>query len=109
MAAPPRGLRQVYPRTPCVSRRVRLGSPRIPSRQEDPMSDVSRREWLAGAGGVGVAGAAGGGGEAPGRGPGGGPAPRGEGGGALRPSVPWGGEAPGGGPQPPPSVPPQPD
>src|SRR5947199_3015802 len=68
MAAPPRGLRQVYPRTPCVSRRVRVGSPRIPSRQEDPMSDVSRREWLAVAGVLGVAATAGGGANAQGRG-----------------------------------------
>src|SRR2546429_7259609 len=68
MAAPPRGLRQVYPRPPCVSRRVRLGSPRIPSRQEDPMSDVSRREWLAVAGGLGVAATAAGGANAQGRG-----------------------------------------
>src|SRR2546429_8534709 len=100
MAAPPRGLRQVYPRTPCVSRRVRLGSPRIPSRQEDPMSDVSRREWLAVAGGLGGAAAGGGGGEPPGPGPAGGLLRRGEGGRPLLPVLPRGGQVAGAGPHP---------
>src|SRR2546430_16527914 len=101
MAAPPRGLRQVYPRTPCVSRRVRLGSPRIPSRQEDPMSDVSRREWLAVAGGLGGAAAAGGGGDGQGRGPGGGPRPAGGGGRPFPPRVQGGEARPGVAPPPP--------
>src|SRR2546429_8649225 len=100
MAAPPRGLRQVYPRTPCVSRRVRLGSPRIPSRQEDPMSDVSRREWLGGAGGVGGGAAGAGGGDAPGRGGGEGPLRAGGGAPALDPLFSGGQPVPGAAPPP---------